>query len=235
MVRPQSVLRAFLATRRSHRPRLQVGGEPEKSVSVGGAVERVGRIEHPNVEADQAVLREQETSKARESRRPPQQNANNCNQRPPGATARPARSCFAALLLRCLLRPFFALLLCCFGCFGCFAAFAPVAPLRIFNRAVCCAVQNLRGWQSSAPLRLWLTRLDRDLAGALLQGLWRERSLQAHQASKQLPRVPLSSWFLRRLHELFTTRRTNTRMLRRERLLSSRLPRCRSIASAHHI
>ena len=128
--------------------------------------------------------------------------------------------CFAALLLRC---------------FGCFAAFAPVAPLRIFNRAVCCAVQNLRGWQSSAPLRLWLTRLDRDLAGALVQGLWRERSLQAHQASKQLPRVPLSSWFLRRLPGLFTTRRTNTRMLRRERLLSSRLPRCRSIASAHHI
>ena len=122
VVRPQSVLRAYLATRRSHRPRLQVGGEPEKSVSVGGAVERVGRIEHPNVAPDQEVLREQETSKARESRRPPQQNANNCNQRPPGATARPAHSCFrsfAACFARSLLwllRPFRLLsLLCCFA------------------------------------------------------------------------------------------------------------------------
>ena len=164
MVRPQSVLRAFLATRRSHRPRLQVGGEPEKSVSVGGAVERVGRIEHPNVAPDQEVLREQETSKARESRRPPQQNANNCNQRPPGATARPARSCFG-----CFAACFARSLLCCFAALAALAAslllllslpfessIAPcVVQYKIYasgNQALLCDC-GLPGWTETSPVR----------------------------------------------------------------------------------
>ena len=140
-----------------------------------------------------------------------------------------------------MLRPFFALAAsAAFGCLRRFAASLPCSCRSPSNlaRAVCCAVQNLREWprsQPDAPLRVSLTRLDRELGGALLHGLFRERSLQAHQTSKPLRRVPLSSWFLRRLPELLTTRRTDTRMLRRERLLSSRLPRCRSIGSAHHI
>ena len=81
-----------------------------------------------------------------------------------------------------------------FGCLRRFAASLPCSCRSPSNlaRAVCCAVQNLREWprsQPDAPLRVSLTRLDRELGGALLHGLFRERSLQAHQTSKPLRRA----------------------------------------------
>ena len=52
VVRPQIGLRAYVATRRSHRPRLQVRGEHGPSVCVEGAEGRVGRVGVPNADAD---------------------------------------------------------------------------------------------------------------------------------------------------------------------------------------